>query len=117
MSLTEEIKKDLNNESHYDEKARKSVDRAICNGAYDSMFNDDMSPEDKTIEGVYKKLCDAMNITSSKTLAIKNQLEKILDMIDHADPDSISIDIKVKTLTSKQRYRHKGSKVKISFFE
>lgn len=119
MGLTEEIKKELDRDYCKDKgKAAAAVDKAICNGAYDTIFGDD----DKASISDKKKISKNEDIhgiygINAKTLEIRNQLEKILDMINHTDPDSISIDIKVKTLTSKQRYRHKGSRAKISFFE
>lgn len=122
MGLTEEIKKELDKNYCKDEgKVAAAVDKAICNGAYDIIFGDDES-DDKASISDKKKISKNEDIhgiygINAKTLEIRSQLEKILDMVNHTDPDSISIDIKVKTLTSKQRYRHKGSRTKISFFE
>lgn len=117
MGLTEEIKKGL--DVDLENKFAAAVDKGICDGAYDTIFSDE---DENNRESDKKKISKNEDIhgiygINAKTLEIKNQLEKILDIIDHTDPDFISIDIKVKTLTSKQRYRHKGSRVKISFFE
>ena len=103
MSLTDDIKKSLENE-HVGCVAENKNKIQFEEGNTSNM--ECKKKKSSTIYG-----------TCVKTLEIKNQLEKILDIIDHTDPDFISIDIKVKTLTSKQRYRHKGSKVKVSFFE
>lgn len=122
MGLTEEIKKGLDKDYCKDgDKFVAAVDKAICNGAYDTIFGDDES-DDKASVSDKKKISKNEEVhgiysINAKTLEIKSQLEKIIDMVNHTDPDFISIDIKVKTLTSKQRYKHKGSRVKISFFE
>lgn len=117
MGLTEEIKKGL--DVDLESKFAAAVDKGICDGAYDTIFSDE---DENNIEYDKKKISKNKDIhgiygINAKTLEIRSQLEKIMDMVNHTDPDFISIDIKVKTLTSKQRYRHKGSKVKVSFFE
>lgn len=117
MGLTEEIKKGL--DVDLESKFAASVDKGICDGAYDTIFSDE---DENNIESDKKKISKNEDIhgiygINAKTLEIRSQLEKIMDMVNHTGPDFISIDIKVKTLTSKQRYRHKGSRVKISFFE
>lgn len=113
MGLTEEIKKGL--DVDLESKFAAAVDKGICDGAYDTIFSDE---DENNIEYDKKKISKNEDIhgINAKTLEIKSQLEKIMDMVNHTDPDFISIDIKVKTLTSKQRYRHKGSRAKISFF-
>lgn len=103
MSLTDDIKKSLENEHVGCVAENKNKIQ------FEEGNTSNMECKKKKLSTIYG--------TCAKTLEIKNQLEKILDIIDHTDPDFISIDIKVKTLTSKQRYRHKGSKVKVSFFE
>jgi hypothetical protein len=117
MGLTEEIKKGL--DVDLESKFAAAVDKGICDGVYDTIFSDE---DENNIEYNKKKISKNEDIhgiygINAKTLEIRSQLEKIMDMVNHTGPDFISIDIKVKTLTSKQRYRHKGSRVKISFFE
>jgi len=118
MGLTEEIKKGL--DIDLESKFAAAVDKGICNGAYDAIFSDgnkNNTKSGKKINNSKKKELSSIYGTSTKTLEIRSQLEKIIDMIDHTDPDYISIDIKVKTLTSKQRYKHKGSRTKAGIFE
>lgn len=122
MGLTEEIKKELDRDHCEDEgRFAAAVDKAICNGAYDTIFGNDESGNKASISDKKniskKKEVHGIYDINTKTLEIRSQLEKIIDMVNHTDPDYISIDIKVKTLTSKQKYKHKGSKIKVSIFE
>lgn len=103
MSLTDDIKKSLENEHVGCVAENKNKIQ------FEEGNTSNMECKKKKLSTIYG--------TCAKTLEIRSQLEKIIDMVNHTDPDFISIDIKVKTLTSKQRYRHKGSRVKISFFE
>ena len=117
MSLTDDIKKGL--DVDLESKFAAVVDKGICDGAYDTIFSDE---DENNIEYDKKKISKNKDIhgiygINAKTLEIRSQLEKIMDVVNHTDPDFISIDIKVKTLTSKLRYKHKGSRTKSSIFE
>lgn len=97
MSLTDEIKKTLNNQ--------------ICEEDNGRAFEDKIEGGVKTNEDKYIPY-----YTIAKNTEIVDQLYRLIDLVNNTNSDYISIDIKLKTLTSKQRYKHKGDKMKFGPF-